>query len=99
MTMNLRLKINQRTQPVSQALDPQLKRKNSRQMTKPQKNAVGDQIALFANPRRGREQGTAAKEITKNAKTTGQKTQYFKPKHDKSQAAIGNRNGEVKFQI
>ena len=31
---------------------PQLKKRNSRQMTK--KNAVGDHIALFANPRRKR---------------------------------------------
>ena len=33
-------------------------------MTKPQKNAVGDQIALLQIPEeRGREQGTAAKDI------------------------------------
>ena len=35
----------------------------------------------------------------KNTKTTGQKTQYFKPKHDKSQAVVESRNGEAEFQI
>ena len=41
------------------------------------------------------------KDITqaKNTKVTGQKTQCFKPKHDKSQTAMGNRNEEVEFQI
>ena len=50
--MRIRLKVNPRTKQVSQALDPQLKKRNSRQMTK--KNAVGDQISLFASLRRKR---------------------------------------------
>ena len=86
--------MNPRTQQVSQALHPQLKKRNPRQMTK--KNAVGDQIALVANPRRrGREQATATEDITKNTKTTGQKTPYFESKHDKSQTAMGSRNGDT----
>ena len=41
--MNIKLKMNLRMQPVSQALNPQLKKKkNPKQMTKPQKNVVGD---------------------------------------------------------
>ena len=44
---------------------------------------------------RGREQATAAEDIAKNTKTTGQKTQYFESKHDKSQTAMGSRNGET----
>ena len=67
-------------------------------MTK--KNVVGDQIALLQIPaERGREQATAAKDITKNTKTTGQKTQHFESKHDKCQAAMGGRNGEAELQI
>ena len=87
MTMKIRLKVNPRTQQVSQALDPQLKRRNSRQIT--MKNAVGDQIALLQIPEeRGREQATAAEDITKYTKTMGQKTEYFESKHDKSLATV-----------
>ena len=79
---------------MSQALDPQLKKRDSGQMTK--ENAVGDQIALLQIPEeRGRKQATAAEDIAKITKTTGQKTQYFESKHDKSQATMGSRNGET----
>ena len=55
IAMNIKLKMNLKMQPVSQALDPQSKKKkNQKQMTKLQKNAVGDQITLFANPRKKR---------------------------------------------
>ena len=46
---------------------------------------------------REREQATAVEDITKNTKTTGQKTRYFESKHDKSQATVGSRNGEAEL--
>ena len=59
--MNLKLQL------VSQALGPQLKKKkkNLKQMISPQKNAVGDQVALFANSggERGTKQG-ATEDVT-----------------------------------
>ena len=52
---------------------PQLKKRNPKQITK--KKLVGDQIAFLQIPKeRGREQATAAEDITKNTKTTDQKT-------------------------
>ena len=73
--MNIRLKMNQRVKPVSQALDLQYKKKNSRQMTKPQKKRqLGTRLPFLQIPeKRGREQGTATKDITQaqNTKTTG----------------------------
>ena len=61
---------------------------------------LGTRLPFLQIPKeRGREQATSAKDITKHTKTTGQKTQYFKSKHDKSQAAVGSRNGEAEFQI
>ena len=65
-------------------------------MTK--KNAVGDQNVLFVKPReRGREQATAAEDIAKSTKTTGQKTQYLELKYDKNQTTVGSRNGETEL--
>ena len=66
-----------------------------------EKCSWGPDCPLCKSQKKEGEQGTAAKDIAqaKNTKTTGQKTQYFKPKHDKSQAAMGSRNGEVEFQI
>ena len=88
---------------MSQALSPQLKKKNPKQMISPQKNVVGDQGALFVNPRRRKrnKQGAATEDVTqtKVTKATGQKTKDPELEHDKSQAAMGSRNGEVKFKI
>ena len=72
-------------------------------MSSPQKNAVGDQVALFANLRRRRRNKIGCK--TENAtqskvtEATGQKTEYPELEHDKNEAAMGSRNGEVKFKI
>ena len=85
---------------MSQALSPQLKkRKNPKQMVSPQKNAVGDQVALFANLRR-RTQGATTENATQSkvTKATGQKNKDPELEHDKSQAAMGSRNEEVKFE-
>ena len=90
--------MTQGTQQVSQTLDPQLKKRNSRQMTK--KIWLGTRLPfLQISEERGREQATAAKDIAKSTKTTGQNTQYFESEHDKSQAAMGSRNGEAELQI
>ena len=50
---------------------------------------------------RGTKEGTTAKDVTqtKVTKTTGQKTQDPEFEHDKNQAAMGRRNGKVKFKI
>ena len=60
---------------------------------------LGDQIVLFVGEERGREQGVIAKDVTqaKITKTTGLKTKDSKLEHDKSQAAMGSRNGKVKI--
>ena len=50
----IRLKMNLKLRPVSQAPSLQLKRKNPRQVNNPQKYVVGDQVALFANLRNRR---------------------------------------------
>ena len=42
-------KINLKLQPMSQAPSLRLKKKNLRQVSNPQKNVVGDQVAPFAN--------------------------------------------------
>ena len=46
--------MNERMQPVSQALDPQLKKKNPRQMTKPQKMEFGTKFPLLQESGKGR---------------------------------------------
>ena len=98
MTMKVRLKVNPRAQQVLQAIEPQLKKRNLKTMAK--KDAVGDQIALLQIPKEiGREQATAAEDITKNTTATGQKTWYFESKHDKSQTAMGSRNGETWWKV
>ena len=50
---------------------------------------------------RGTKQGTIAKDVTqtKITKSTGLMAKYPKLEHDKSQAAMGSRNGEVNFKI
>ena len=71
--MKIKLLANQRTLPVSQALDPHSKKKNQRQMT--QKMGLGTRLPFLQVPEeRGREQDTATEGITKSAKTTDQKT-------------------------
>ena len=60
---------------------------------------LGTRLPFLQIPEeRGIEQDTVAKDIAKDTKTTGQDTQYLKPKHDKSQAAMGSRNGETELQ-
>ena len=50
---------------------------------------------------RGTKQGATTEDVTqiKVIKATGQKTKDPELEHDKSQAAMGSRNGEVKFEI
>ena len=50
---------------------------------------------------RGTKQGTTTEDgiQTKVTKAAGQKTKDPELEHDKSQAAMGSRNGEVKFEI
>ena len=46
---------------------------------------LGTRLPFLQIPEEGgREEATAAREIAKDTKTTGQKTQYFKLKHDKA---------------
>ena len=103
MAMKIKLRMNLKLKLVSQALSPQLKKRIPKQMSSPQKNVVGDQVALSANLRRSRgtKQGATTEEAThsKVTKATGQKTKDPELEHDKSQAAMGSRNGEVKFEI
>ena len=50
---------------------------------------------------RGTKQGRTTEDVTQSkvTKATGQKTKDPELEHDKSQAAMGSRNGEVKFEI
>ena len=50
---------------------------------------------------RGTNEGTTTEDVTqtKVTKAAGQKTKDPELEHDKSQAAMGSRNGEVKFKI
>ena len=50
---------------------------------------------------RGTKQGATTEDVTqtKVTKATGQKTKDPELEHDKSQAAMGSRNGEVEFKI
>ena len=65
--------MNPRTQQVSQALDPHLKQRNSRQLT--EKMWLGTRLPFLQIPEeRGGEQATVAEDTTKNTKTSGQKT-------------------------
>ena len=44
---------------------------------------LGTRLPFLQIPEEGgREQATVAKDLAKDTKTTGQKTQYFKLKHD-----------------
>ena len=70
----------------------------------PKKNGVGDQVAHFVNPRRRMRNKTKYNSNKMSPKPKLQKTQARRTKdsklgHDKSQAAMGNRNGKVEFQI
>ena len=51
--------------------------------------------------RKRKKQGTTTEDATQSkvTKATGQKTKDPELEHDKSQAAMGSRNEEVKFQI
>ena len=72
-------------------------------MISPQKNAVRDQVALFANLRRRMRKKTRCNNRRchpiQSYKPTVWKTKDPALEHDKSQTAMGSRNGEVKFQI
>ena len=50
---------------------------------------------------RGTKQSTTTEDVTpsKVTKAAGQKTKDPELEHDKSQTAMGSRNGEVKFEI
>ena len=50
---------------------------------------------------RGTKQGTTTEDVTQSkvTKATGQKTKDPELEHNKSQTAMGSRNGEVKFKI
>ena len=50
---------------------------------------------------RGTKQGATTEDVTQSkvTKAAGQKTKDPELEHDKSQAAMGSRNGEVKFKI
>ena len=58
MATKIKLRMNLKSQPVSQDLSPQLNKRNPKQMSSPQKNAVRDQVALFTNLRRRRRNKT-----------------------------------------
>ena len=94
MTMNVTLKVYPRTQQVLQAIGPQLKKRHLKQMTK--KDAVGDQIVLFANPKRKRKRTShSIRRHHQKYKNHRPKDPIFESKHDISQTAMGSRNGET----
>ena len=71
-------------------------KKRGIQGKQPRKMQLGTRLPfLQILEERGREQATAAEDIGKNTKTTDQKTRYFESKHEKSQIAMGSRNGET----
>ena len=74
MTMKIRQKVNPRTQKVLQVPRTPVKEEGLR--ANDQEKCSWGPDCLFVNPRkrRGREQATAAEDIAKNTKTTGQKT-------------------------
>ena len=69
-----------------------------------QKNAVGDQIAPFCKSQEKKEEQNRVQQQKMLPKPKLQKPQArrlidSKLEHDKSKAAKGSRNGEVKFKI
>ena len=64
---------------------------------------LGTRLAFFQilGGERGTKQGATAEDVTQSKVTrvTGQKTKDPELQHDKSQAAIGSRNGEVNIEI
>ena len=58
---------------------------------------MGTRLPFLQIPEGGREEATAAEDITKSTKTTDQKTRYFESKHDKGQTAMGS-NGKQKWR-